>query len=116
MPTITIEGDSRTVLARIFETGDDGHLAFGWNGRSLAPAKLDDLTPGPVGFRDYLMEGFVFYEIRAEDRTSACLLNIRGRGSNRDKYLRSHFRHFIKSAELVILAEADDPESTDEAT
>lgn len=110
MPTFTIEGDCREALARIFETGEDGHLAFGWNGRSLAPAKLDDLAPGPVGFRDYLMEGFVFYEIRAEDRTSACQLSIRGRGSNRDKYIRAHFQHIIKSAGLVILADdLEDP-------
>jgi len=114
LPTFTIEGDCRGALARIFETGDDGRLTFGWNGRSLAPAKLDDLISGPVGFCDYLMEGFVFYEIRAEDRTSSCLLNIRGRGSNRDEYIRPHFRHIINLAGLVILAEADDPEITDD--
>lgn len=103
-----IEGDCRAALARLFEADQDGYLGFGWGGRSVEPASLDDLPARPTRFRDYIMEGFLVYEIRVEDLAPGCLLSIRGEGSNRDQYIRSHARHFITTTGLVINAESED--------
>lgn len=107
MPTFTIEGDCHELLARLFEDDRDGRLRFGWSGESLGLAKREDLLAAPVRFRDYILEGFLVYDIQAEDLRPGCRLRIRGEGSNRDQYIRSHARHFITTAGLAILAESD---------
>lgn len=108
MPTFSVEGDCRAALARLFEADPDGHLRFGWSGHSLRPAGHDDLLAGPVRFRDYIMEGFLAYDVQAEDLGPGCLLSIRGEGSNRDRFIRPQARHFITAAGLTITVESDD--------
>jgi hypothetical protein len=108
MPTFSVEGDCRAALARLFEADQQGHLHFGWSGHSLCPAGHDDLLVGPVRFRDYIMEGFLAYNVQAEDLGPGCRLSIRGEGSNRDRFIRPQVRHFIIAAELTITEESDD--------
>jgi hypothetical protein len=108
MPTFSVEGDCHVTLARLFEADQDGHLRFGWSGHSLRPARHDDLLAGPVRFRDYIMEGFLAYNVQAEDLGPGCLLSIRGDGSNRDRFIRPQVRHFITAAGLTITVESDD--------
>jgi hypothetical protein len=108
MPKFTVEEDYRTALARLFEVDRDGHLRFGWSGQSLCPAEHDDLFAGPVRFRDYIMEGFLVYEIQAEDLRPGCLLSLRGVGSNRDRFIRPQVRHCIAATGLTIIVESDD--------
>jgi hypothetical protein len=108
MPTFSIEGDCRAALARLFEAEQDGRLRFGWSGHSLRHAEHDDLLAGTVRFRDYIMEGFLAYDVRAEDLGPGCLLSIRGERSNRDRFVRPQVRHFITTAGLTITLESDD--------
>jgi hypothetical protein len=108
MPTFSVEGECRAALSRLFEADQDGHLRFGWSGHSLRPTGHDDLLAGPVRFRDYIMEGFLTYDIRAEDLEPGCLLSIRGEGSGRDQFIRPQVRHFITAAGLTITTEIDD--------
>lgn len=96
------------VLARLFEADQAGHLRIGWSGHSLRPAGYDDLLVGPVRFRDYIMEGFLAYDVQAEDLGAGCRLRIRGEGSNRDRFIRPHIRRFITAAGLTITVESDD--------
>ncbi len=108
MPTFSVEGDCHVALARLFEADQDGHLRFGWSGHSLLPARHDDLLARPVRFRDYIMEGFLAYNVQAEDLGPGCLLSFRGDGSNRDRFIRPQVRHFITAAGLTITVESDD--------
>lgn len=108
MPTFSVEGDCHLALARLFEADQDGHLRFGWSGHSLRPARHVDLLAGSVRFSDYIMEGFLAYDVRAEDLGPGCLLSIRGEGSNRDRFIRPQVRHFITTAGLIITVESDD--------
>ncbi len=108
MPTFSVEGDCRAVLARLFEADHQGHLRFGWSGHSLRPARIDDLLAGPVRFGDYIMEGSLAYEVQAEDLEPGCRLSIRGEGSNRDRFIRPQARHFIIAAGIRITLESDD--------
>jgi len=108
MPTFSVEGNCHAALARLFEADHDGHLRFGWSGRSLHPAKHADLFLGPVRFRDYIMEGFLAYGVQAEDLSPGCLLSIRGEGSNRDRFIRPQVRHVITATGLTIASESDD--------
>ena len=107
MTAFSIEGDCRTVLARLFVADDSGHLRFGWSARSLSPATPDDLLAGSVRFANYIMEGFVTYGIRAEDLAPGCRLCVDGEGSNRDWSIRPQVRHFINAAGLTISGEAE---------
>ena len=108
MPTFSVEGDCHTALARLFEAGHDGHPRFGWSGHSLRPAGHDDLLAGPVRFRDYIMEGFLAYNVQAEDLSPGCRLSIRGEGSNRDQFIRPQVRHYIRAAGLTMTVEPED--------
>jgi len=108
MITFSFEGDYHTALARLFEADQDGHLRFGWTGHSLRPAGHDDILAGPVRFRDYIMEGFLVYNVQAEDLRPGCRLSIRGEGSNRDQYIRHQVRRYITAAGLTINADSED--------
>jgi hypothetical protein len=108
MRAFSLEGDCHTVLAHLFEVDQDGHLRFGWTGQSLRPVGHDDLLAGPVRFRDYIMEGFLAYNVQAEDLRPGCLLRIRGEGSNRDQFIHPQVRHYITAARLAITVESDD--------
>jgi len=107
VPTFFLEGDCRSALARLFKADAEGRLRFGWSGHSLQAATLDDLLSGPVRFRDYIMEGFLTYGIRAEDSAPGCVLHFQGEGSNRDWSIGPQARHFIKAAGVAVSGEAD---------
>ena len=106
MSTFTLEADCRPALALLFEADADGRLRFGWYGVSLQPATHADLLAGPVRFRDYIMEGFLTYSVRAEDLSPGCLLRFEGEGSNRDWSIGPQARHFIGAAGLAVAGEA----------
>ncbi len=101
MPTFTFQSDCSTTLPRLFEAGADGHLRFGGSGISLHPATQADLLAGSVRFRDYLMEGFLTYRVRAESLSSGCLLHVEGEGSNRDRFIGPQVQSFIGAAGLA---------------
>lgn len=108
MPTFSVGGDCHAVLARLFETDQQGYLRFGWSGHSVRPAGHADLLASPVRFLDYIMEGFLAYNVQADDFGGGCRLSIRGEGSNRDRFIRPRVGHFIMAAGLTITVESDD--------
>jgi hypothetical protein len=102
MATFTLEADCHTALARLFEADKDHHLRFGWSGLSVESAQHGDLLAGPVRFRDYIMEGFLFYLVQVEDVAPGCLLRVHGEGSNRDWSIGPQIKHYISAAGLKI--------------
>ena len=79
---------------------------FGWSGNAIH-ATHEDLLARSIRFQDYIMEGFVFYSVLAEDLGPGCLLSVQGEGSNRDWSIYWQVRHYIKAAGLTILNEAE---------
>lgn len=104
-----VHGEYGDLLARLFAPTDDGRITFGWAtsaGQVPEAASLAEWTL----FRDYIMEGFVFYSIRARAVPTGLALEVRLTGSNRDQYVGPTVRQYLKWAGLV----ADSLESSSE--
>jgi hypothetical protein len=92
-----IAGDPDALLATICPIDEDGHILFGFAGRSRTPGDHDRLLTGSVEIVDYVMEGFVPYLLSAERTREGLKLVVRKSGTNRDgavdwfvdKYLES---------------------------
>ena len=94
-----VSGDYLDLLPRLFPKASDGHISFGW-AKSTEPvpdlARLADWT----AFRDYIMEGFVFYFVRVRALPSGLALEVRLTGSNRDGYVAPSIRQYLRWAEV----------------
>jgi hypothetical protein len=60
-----VAGDPAVVLRTLFRSAADGHLRFGPAGVSVDPVGDLSALAGSVEFRDYVLEGFVRYRLRA---------------------------------------------------
>lgn len=104
-PTLifNIAGSSDDLLQKLFPEDSRGGVLFGPTANSAATrADLGNWA----SFRDYLMEGFITYDLRMLSDDSGVVIQVRPSGSNRDKYLRSHIRWILRSAQLSFREEA----------
>ena len=94
-------------LELLFERDDEGRLAFN-TATSAQPATLADLNRG-VLFADYLMEGFVRYEIRVEhhDDHDRMLATMAGEFGSRGRHLRPHVRWHLNAVGIGVIDEED---------
>jgi hypothetical protein len=94
-----VSGEYHNLLAILFPPAPEGRVSFGW-ATSTEPipdlVRLADWTP----FRDYIMEGFVFYSVRARAMPSGLSLEVRLKGSNRDRYVAPSVKDYIRWAGL----------------
>ncbi len=101
-----VTGDYHELLPRLFSAAPDGRVSFGW-ATSTEPipdlARLAEWT----AFRDYIMEGFVFYSIRARAVPSGLALELRLTGSNRDEHVAPSIRQYIRWAGLEAVRRED---------
>ncbi len=79
-----------------FRRAED-RLEFGWDAKSVKNCNLERLNDWVV-FSDYVMEGFVQYELRMDEDGDATQLGLRLKGTNRDEYIPSHIRFHLKQA------------------
>ncbi len=94
--SFVVRGEPDLLIARLFQARGDETL-FGLTATARgAPSGLADWTR----FRDYLMEGFVFYNLRVLSGATGITLEIRPTGGSRDKYLRSHLRWHLATAKV----------------
>ena len=84
---------------KFFSLDEDGFITFGWSGRSERPRTLEDLNEW-TRFRDYVMEGFVFYDLRLVDDDSYFSLEVRLLGMNRDGYVANNIEFYLNQAEI----------------
>lgn len=83
------------LVARLFVDDLAGGIAFGATARSTA--LRSQLREGAT-FRDYLMEGFITYDLSATAEAGGVLIEVRPHGTARDRYLESHIRWILRSA------------------
>ena len=97
-PTMAFDlhGDPDDILSRLFHT-DEGRIRFGFAGCTKAAASLDQLWGDGVEIRDYIMEGFVTYRVRADKTGDGVRLEVQKLGTNRDLYVDACARHYIQS-------------------
>jgi hypothetical protein len=91
-----LHGDPDAILSRLFH-GDGDHLQFGFRGRTQTPASLAQVWSDGVAIRDYIMEGFVTYRVRADRAGHGVRLEVQKLGMNRDQYVDACVRHYIQS-------------------
>ncbi len=101
--TFHIDGDSEELLRELFREDSRGGVLFGPVGSS--PVSRVGLREW-ARFRDYLMEGFVTFELRASPDETGLTLEVRPMGGSRDRYLESHVRWVLGSAGYVVRARA----------
>lgn len=96
MTVFHLRGEPEAIVNRLFHA-DEGHLRFGSAGRTTTPASLVQVWGDGVEIRDYIMEGFVKYRIRAEKTTDGVQLEVQKFGTNRDQHVDSSVKHYIRS-------------------
>lgn len=91
--TFRIDGEPDELMREVFAEVTGG-VCFGPTGRSSATR--DELREWSR-FRDYLMEGFVAYDLRVSSEERGITIEVRPTGSGRDRYLDSHIRWILTS-------------------
>jgi len=95
-------GDPIHIAEALFPCDESGFLKFGFAGRSRDRANLTSLQTGFVPFVDYLMEGFVPYDISAEPSADGLRIAIEKRGTNRDSAIDWFVTRYIESKGFTI--------------
>lgn len=95
----SIEADPTKALNAIFVEHEDGYIRFG-TARSCDPAKNFRLFESWVRFRDYVMEGYVYYSVRLRTVDSSLQIEIETEGSSRDSFVEPAIRACIGSLGL----------------
>ncbi len=80
---------------KFFRLDDNSLITFGWAGHSEQPQVLEDLNDW-TRFRDYVMEGFVAYDLRLVDGRSCSRLEVRLLGMNRDEYVANNLEFYLQ--------------------
>lgn len=93
------------VLSRLFEIGEDGRASIGTAKRREIVGTLDLLEEFTL-FTDYLMEGFVSYYLRLSRTDDGSVLEVRFTGTNRDQFIPSAIRGYIKWAGMKAVQES----------
>lgn len=91
---VTSESDP---LLHVFGQTDDGKIQFGFGGVSKAKAMPQELLEREIEFRDYIMEGFISYFVKASRSESGLIVSIRKMGSNRDQHLDWFVEQYFES-------------------
>ena len=71
-----VAGNPDVVLRKLFRLTGDGHLEFGPAGVSTDPVGDSSALPSGVDFRDYVLEGFVRYHLRAVATSAGLRLEV----------------------------------------
>jgi hypothetical protein len=93
--TFHLHGEPDDIVSRLFHTDGD-YLYFGFRGCSQTPASLDQVWGDGVDIRDYIMERFVTYRVRADRNVAGVRLEVQKLGTQRDQYVDSSVRHYIQ--------------------
>ncbi len=92
-----IKGDFQTIVTKLFDIDENGYIRFGYASQSLQTTEMESFLGGlRVEFRDYIMEGFVNYYLKIERIDLGMLLWVEKKGMNRDKYIISAIKHYLK--------------------
>jgi hypothetical protein len=93
---VEVSSDRSHVLQNAFSLDNQGHICFGMAARSSNSKKMADLFEGQVEFIDYVMEGFVTYQLQLRERPNCVVFELTKSGTNRDQYLESHLRWYLR--------------------
>ncbi|MEW8525915.1 MAG: hypothetical protein AB2552_23025 [Candidatus Thiodiazotropha endolucinida] len=98
MSILQIQGDPKTIVDTLFSVDDDGRIVFGSGATSIEATSLEILESKSVMFRDYVMEGFVKYELFFCRQNSAIQLRVKLTGTNRDQYVIPQLKWHVNQA------------------
>jgi hypothetical protein len=84
-------------LTELFLQEENGKLAFGLYGESKECVTPHDVLVREIQIRDYVMEGFITYFVKAERSDKGLLISIRKTGSNRDQHLDWAIERYIEN-------------------
>ena len=99
MRKLTIKGDHKKIQSALFSCDDNGHIKFGWTGRSSKADSIDALVSNSqMEFTDYIMEGGVKYLLEVQVIDGGLLISIEEIGTNRDEFILPQIRQYIKAA------------------
>jgi len=104
--SFTINANQDAVVGALFIRDSNGHICFG-TARSCDPVDESMLFEGLIRFKDYLMEAYVYYSLQLKASDSTVCLHIELEGSNRDRYVPSAVKSYIKSAGLTPMETLD---------
>ncbi len=99
MKTIEIHGESPEIIASLFRQDGDS-LAFGLTATSIHPRRIDELANAMTRFRDYVMEGFVLYDVQASATDQGVSLSYTPVDGPRSVYVDSQIAFHIRNAGL----------------
>jgi uncharacterized FAD-dependent dehydrogenase len=105
MNTLLLNGNVDNLIKSLFTTNGEGYLNFGLTGKSTKQSEISDLKNNFVEFRDYIMEGFVKYEIQAKPKEHGLELEVKLLGTNRDEYVMHQVRHYLKLAGVDVASD-----------
>lgn len=97
MKTIEIYGESPEIVACLFRQ-DGENLAFGLTATSVQPRRIEELWTETTRFRDYVMEGFVLYDIQVVATDRGVALSFTPVDGPRSAYVDSQIDFFLKNA------------------
>ena len=97
-----IESPRPEAFAQLFECQDDGTLKFAFAAKSTSPCEMANLENG-VDFRDYILEGFVQYQIRLMEATFGSVLAIGVYDDNRADAIIPSLKHFCRARDVAII-------------
>ncbi|TWU00244.1 hypothetical protein Pla108_11910 [Botrimarina colliarenosi] len=95
----TVEISIDDFLKRAFSSSEKGELLFGWSGVT-SPGKTVDSLWNWVTICDYVMEGFVHYELRVGSEGRNSLLELKLHGTNRDEYVPRQIHFYLEQSGL----------------
>lgn len=108
MTAFEVAGLYDELLRRLFPIARDGHLDFG-PARSVSPVDSAAALEHGVVFREYLMETFVDYSLRAESVDPGLRLHVGLSRSGRDQYVPHAVRTHIEEAGLDVVERSMSP-------
>ncbi len=97
MIRLLAKGNTNEIASLVFQEPEEtDKLYFGFTGATVDACRRDQVFESEVLFKDYLMEGFVKFKVRALHSSEGLVLEIYGLGSNRDKFLEPYIKSIIK--------------------
>ena len=99
---LLVPGEYSEVLRILFRRGEDGRVAFGpaQSMQSILSVSSFEALEDWLEFDDYIMEGNVRYDLRARPHPRGLLLEIRLKGSARDKHVGQFVGDYVRWAGL----------------
>ncbi len=101
MKTIEIHGESPEIIDSLFRQDGDS-LTFGLTATSIHPRRIDELSNVITRFRDYVMEGFVLYDVQVSATDQGVLLSYAPVEGPRSVYVDSQIDFHIRNAGLSV--------------